>query len=106
MPALIHLSTAAFPKVARLPVPVLLDFHADWCGPCRLQGPILEEVARTLGERALVAKVDVDQEPELARQFGIASIPTLVVLKQGEVVQRLVGVQDAATLVRTLEAAG
>lgn len=104
MSEVIHLSTAAFPKVKALDRPVLLDFWAPWCGPCRQQAPILDQVASHLGGRAIVAKVNVDEEPDLAATFGVQSIPTLVVLKGETVSQRLVGLQQATTLVRALEA--
>ena len=78
--------------------PVLIDFWAPWCGPCRAQGPIVEEVAARAGDTAVVAKVNVDEEPVLAQQFGIEAIPTLVVLKGGRPVQRLMGVHSAADL--------
>lgn len=103
MPAL-HLTSGAFPKVKALDKPVLIDFWAPWCGPCRIQGPILDQVAAHMGDRAVVAKVNVDEEPELAAAFGVQSIPTLVVLRGERLAQRLVGVQQATTLVRALEA--
>lgn len=103
MSTVVHLSTQALPTVMAIEQPVLLDFYADWCGPCRIQGPRLDEVARRMDGRAIVAKVNVDQEPELARTFGIQSIPTLVVLKAGRVVQKMVGLRDADTLVFALE---
>jgi thioredoxin 1 len=99
----IHLTTGAFPKVKALDRPVLIDFWASWCGPCRTQGPILDQVAAHMGDRAVVAKVNVDEEPELAAAFGVQSIPTLVVLKGDQIGPRMVGVQQATTLVRALE---
>ena len=70
--------------------PVLLDFYADWCGPCRMVGPIVEEIA---GERSdiKVGKINVDEQSELAQQFGVMSIPTLVVMKNGEIANKAVG---------------
>ncbi len=105
MSNVIHLSTAAFPKVKALAQPVLIDFWAPWCGPCRMQSPILDEVAAQVGDRAVVAKVNVDEEPELAAAFGVQSIPTLVVLKGERLVQRMVGLQQAPALVKALTAA-
>lgn len=77
-------------EVIHSELPVLLDFWAPWCGPCRMVGPLLDEIAR---ERAdvKVGKVNVDEQPELASQFGIMSIPTLVVMKSGQVVDQVIG---------------
>ena len=106
MSNVIHVTASAFDKVAQQTAPVLIDFWAPWCGPCRMQGPILDQVSDTLGAKAIVAKVNVDEEPQLAATFSVQSIPTLVVLKGGQVVKRWVGVQQAPTLVQALEAAG
>ncbi|MCC6128638.1 MAG: thioredoxin [Acidobacteria bacterium] len=85
--------------------PVLIDFWAPWCGPCRVQGPILHDVAKAIGEDAIVAKVNVDDEPELAAAFQVQGIPTLVVLKGKTLAKRFVGVQSEKTLVSALRAA-
>ena len=81
---------------------VLLDFYADWCGPCRMVAPIVDEIA---GERddVLVGKVNVDEEQELAGQFGVFSIPTLVVLKQGKVAAQATGARPKEKILAMLE---
>lgn len=71
--------------------PVLLDFWAEWCGPCRLIGPIVEEIAKEQGENALVGKVNVDENPQAAMKFGIRNIPTVLYLKNGEIADKQVG---------------
>lgn len=74
-------------------LPVLLDFWASWCGPCRMLAPVIEEIAKTYDGKVKVGKVNVDDEPELANAFGIASIPTLVLIKDGKVVGQSIGYQ-------------
>ena len=106
MSNVIHITTGAFEKISKQDSPVLIDFWAPWCGPCRMQGPILDQVSDTVGEKAIIAKVNVDEEPQLAATFGVQSIPTLVVLKGGQIAKRWVGVQQAPTLIQALEAAG
>lgn len=81
--------------------PVLLDFWAPWCVPCRMVRPILDEIAGERGD-IKVAKVNVDEQPELAGQFGVMSIPTLVVMKDGKVVQQAVGVRPKAQILSML----
>ena len=78
--------------------PVLMDFWAPWCGPCRMVGPVVEEIA---AERAdiKVCKVNVDEQPELAGQFGVMSIPTLVVIKNGKIVRQAVGARPKSAIV-------
>ena len=83
---------------------VLVDFWAPWCGPCKMQTPILEKVAAAIGDKAVIAKVNVDETPELAAKYGIRSIPTLILLKDGENTQQFVGLQQEAALVSAIEA--
>ena len=79
---------------------VLVDFWATWCGPCRMQAPILEQLDSELGGSVKIGKVDVDEEPELARRFGVMSIPTLIAFRDGKEIAQNVGVTDANGLKR------
>lgn len=81
---------------------VLLDFYADWCGPCRMVGPIVEEIAEE-NPQFLIGKVNVDEEQELAQAFGVMSIPTLVVLRNGEIVTRSTGAKPKSQILSMLD---
>lgn len=83
--------------------PVLFDFFATWCGPCRMQTPILEDLAKKMGDAVEIRKVDVDQNMDLAEKYGIRVVPTLVIEKDGRIIQQMEGVTDAATLEKLLK---
>ena len=91
--------------VERSPVPVLLDMWADWCGPCRMIAPVIEELAREMEGRVRIAKMDVDKNPLTASRFNVRTIPTLLVLKAGREIDRIVGVQPKSEIVKRLQRA-
>ncbi|MCI9222441.1 MAG: thioredoxin [Oscillospiraceae bacterium] len=98
----ININQTNFPaEVLRSDRPVLLDFWAPWCGPCRMVGPILEKIAAERPD-VKVGKVNVDEQPELAGQFGITSIPTLMVLKNGEIVNQAMGARPKSQILALL----
>jgi thioredoxin 2 len=100
----IEITDATFAEqVERSPTPVLLDLWADWCGPCHMLAPTIEQLSSELAGRVKVAKLDIDENPHTANRFGVRSIPTLLVLKGGKEVDRLVGVQPKQEIVRRLE---
>ena len=82
----------------------VVDFWAEWCGPCRMIGPVIEELAKDYDGKALVAKVDVDENSELSTKFGVRSIPTILILKDGEIVDKHVGVTTKQALAEKIEA--
>ena len=101
--ALIHVNESDFrEQVLENSGTVLVDFWANWCGPCRMLGPVLEQLAADRPD-VTVAKVDVDEQQMLAIQYGVMSVPTVLFLKNGEEVGRLVGVQPAETYAQTLD---
>lgn len=104
MSAVANLTTESFvDEVIESPVPVVVDFYANWCGPCRLLAPILERIAEAYQGRVRIVKVDVDQEPELAGHFGVSSIPTLAFFQNGRLVDRHAGLLDPRILLQKLD---
>jgi len=91
-----HFTSETFEQAIAGDLVVLVDFWAPWCGPCRMIAPVIEEIAAEFDGRAVVGKVDVDEEPGLAQRFGVMSIPTLIVLKGGKVAEQAVGARGKA----------
>ncbi|CEM63209.1 thioredoxin [Treponema phagedenis] len=101
--AVLHLTKDNFNETLNTDVPVLVDFFAQWCGPCKMLGPVIEEVGKEIGNKGVIAKIDVDKQQDLAAQYGVASIPTIVVFKNGKEVDRSVGFIDKSKIVSLIE---
>ena len=100
--SIIKVTKDNFEEIKSSSKPVLLDFYADWCGPCRMVGPIVEEIANERDD-IVVGKINVDDNPELASAFGVVSIPTLTVIKNGKVVEQSAGARPKAAILSMLE---
>ena len=101
----LHVTSANFEaEVLKATGPVLVDFWATWCPPCRMIAPAVEELAGEFAGKAKVAKLDVDESPELAQRYGVQSIPTLLVFKNGQVVEQRIGALPKAEMARMLDA--
>ena len=100
--SVLHVTNQNFESVKASDKPVLLDFFATWCGPCRMLAPVIEELGEEHSEY-VIGKVNVDEEPQLAEQFGVVSIPTLVVLRNGEIAAQSVGARPKAQILAMLE---
>ena len=99
-----HVSSSSFDEdVMKAEGHVLVDFWAEWCGPCKMTAPILDEVAKDMGDKLQVAKLNVDEHGEIAQRFGIRGIPTLILFKQGEQVAQQVGAVSKSQLVQFLQ---
>jgi thioredoxin 1 len=94
-----------FGEIIQSDKPVLVDFTATWCGPCKMMAPILHEVKTAIGDKATIIKIDVDKNPELSGQLQVQGVPTLIIFKQGKVLWRQSGVMPAKELISRLEAA-
>lgn len=102
--ALIHFTDSNFKKeVLESELPVLVDFWAEWCGPCKMIAPIIEELAREYAGKFKIGKIDVDQNPRSATAYAVMSIPTLIFFKKGKVMEQVVGVLNKAGLKKKIE---
>ena len=105
MSAAISVTAATFDEVVlKSSTPVLVDFWAEWCGPCRMIAPVIEELANDYDGKAKICKVNTDEEQEIAVKFGIRSIPTIMFFKDGKMVDQVVGAQSKAALAQKIDA--
>ncbi len=101
----LELTDANFEEIiTKADKPVVVDFWAEWCGPCRIVGPMINEIAEDYNSRAIVGKLDVDNNPEVSKKYGIRNIPTVLFFKNGEVADKQVGAVPKSNFVKKLEA--
>ncbi|MFY0594103.1 thioredoxin [Roseivirga sp.] len=94
-----------FEQLINQDTPVLVDFYADWCGPCQMMAPVLKEVAQEMGDKVKVIKIDVDKNQPIAQRFGVRSIPTLILFKNGKILENRAGVLTKRDLTKMIEQA-
>lgn len=99
----LKITDASFEDVLKSDKPLVIDFWAEWCGPCRMVGPIVDELSSEYGDRVTIGKVDVDNNDEITSKYGIRNIPTILFIKNGEVVDKQVGAAQKAALVEKIE---
>src|SRR5690348_1655455 len=99
-----ELTDANFDQIVNSDKPVLVDFWAEWCGPCKMIGPVVEELAKDYDGKAVVAKLNVDENPQVTARYGVRSIPTLLVFKGGQIVDKQVGAVPKSVLAQKLAA--
>ena len=102
--ALVHFSEEGFDKALTQPGLMVVDFWAEWCGPCKMLGPVIEQLAADYDGKAVVGKINVDDEPDLAQRYGILSIPTVMFFKDGKEIDKKIGVMPPQEFVKTIEA--
>lgn len=99
----LEITDASFQEVLKSGKPVVIDFWAEWCGPCRMVGPIVEELANDYADKVVIGKVDVDSNDEITSKYGIRNIPTILFFKDGEIVDKQVGAAQKSVLVEKID---